>query len=32
MYRKFGTESTIKFDADPGPLPEEKTKEKPQKP
>jgi hypothetical protein len=32
MYRKFGTESTIKFDSDPGPLPEDKTKEKPQKP
>jgi hypothetical protein len=28
MYRKFGTESTIKFDT-PEPLPEDKTKERP---
>ncbi len=28
MYRKFGTESTIKFET-PDPLPEDKTKEKP---
>lgn len=31
LYRRFGTESTIKFDT-PEPLPEEKTKEKPVKP
>lgn len=31
LYRKFGTESTIKFET-PDPLPEEKTKEKPPKP
>lgn len=31
MYRKFGTESTIKFDT-PEPLPDEKTKEQPVKP
>ena len=30
LYRKFGTETTIKFDT-PDPLPEEKTKEKPPK-
>ena len=31
LYRKFGTESTIKFET-PEPLPEEKTKERPAKP
>jgi hypothetical protein len=31
LYRKFGTESTIKFET-PDPLPDEKTKEKPPKP
>lgn len=31
LYRKFGTESTIKFDT-PEPLPEDKTKEKDEKP
>jgi hypothetical protein len=30
LYRKFGTESTIKFET-PDPLPEDQTKEKPQK-
>lgn len=29
LYRKFGTEATIKFEDTPEPLPEEKTKEKP---
>ena len=28
LYRKFGTESTIKFET-PDPLPEDQTKEKP---
>jgi hypothetical protein len=31
LYRKFGTESTIKFET-PEPLPDEKTKEKDEKP
>ncbi len=31
LYRKFGTESTIKFET-PDPLPDDKTKEKPLKP
>ncbi len=31
LYRRFGTESTIKFET-PEPLPEEKTKERPAKP
>jgi hypothetical protein len=31
LYRKFGTESTITFET-PDPLPEDKTKEKDEKP
>ena len=32
LYRKFGTESTIKFEDVAEPMPEDKTKEKPPKP
>ena len=32
LYRRFGTESTIKFEDVGEPLPEDKTKEKPPKP